>query len=146
MKNSGSALVFLLVAVGLLAVPPAAKATIWAEVGDAAELPGTAQITGGAGSLDAITGSLPSGSDMFAIFITDPSTFSATTVGTPGSLFDTQLFLFDSLGFGVYANDDTPSVSLRSTLPAGLLIGHQRPVSTIWPSRRSTTTLSAREG
>lgn len=57
---------------------------------------------------------------MFQIFIDDPAGFSATTVGTPGTLVDTQLFLFNSTGFGVYANDDDPGGgTFGSTLPAG---------------------------
>jgi hypothetical protein len=42
---------------------------------------------------------------MYAIYIEDPATFSATTVG--GATFDTQLWLFDANGKGVVANDDS---------------------------------------
>jgi hypothetical protein len=52
---------------------------------------------------------------MYCINLTGSGTFSATTVGLAG--FDTQLFLFDSPGLGVYANDD--DVAFQSTLPAG---------------------------
>jgi hypothetical protein len=57
---------------------------------------------------------------MYLIFISTPAAFSATTVGTAGTLVDTQLFLFNAAGLGVYGNDDDPSgTTTRSTLPAG---------------------------
>jgi hypothetical protein len=104
-----------------LAAAPRACADFWREVGIAGELPSTAQVTAGGGSLDQIIGELHSTThaDMYQIFITGGGTFSATTVGTPGTLNDTQLFLFDATGHGVYANDDANSSTRRSTLPAG---------------------------
>jgi hypothetical protein len=73
--------------------------------GDAGELPETAQSTG-SGALSAIRGDLEvDGVDMYAIYISDPSVFSATL--RCGALFDTQLFLFDANGNGVVHNDDT---------------------------------------
>ena len=42
----------------------------------------------------------------------------ASTVA--GTTLDTQLFLFDSAGHGVYANDDAPGVMGQSALPAGV--------------------------
>ena len=96
-------------------------AATWSEVGDAGSLPGTAQGTGaGPGPLTSISGTVAASgdADMYQIFISSPGTFSATTVGTPGTLNDTQLFLFDAGGLGIYANDDT-SPTFRSTLPAG---------------------------
>jgi hypothetical protein len=108
-----------LVVLALLAAPAAGWAgPVWAEVGDAGQLPATAQVTTGGGPLTAITGTIdtPNDVDMFAIRITSPSTFSATTVGQPGTHFDTQLFLFDSNGRGVEANDDVSTTNLRSTL------------------------------
>jgi hypothetical protein len=76
----------------------------------------------GPGALTSISGTVSSGTDadMYQIFISSPGTFSATTVGTPGTLTDTQLFLFDASGFGVYANDDaTTAFTLRAHLPPG---------------------------
>ncbi|WP_407891590.1 hypothetical protein [Scytonema sp. NUACC26] len=52
--------------------------------------------------------------DLYKIFLSGGQTFSATTV--EGATFDTQLFLFDVTGRGVYANDDNPSIR-QSTLP-----------------------------
>jgi hypothetical protein len=72
--------------------------------GDAGELPETAQSTG-SGALTAIRGEMEAdGVDMYAIYISDPSVFSATL--RCGALFDTQLFLFDANGRGVVHNDD----------------------------------------
>jgi hypothetical protein len=90
-----------------------APAFVWAELGDAGELPGTAQAPVGAGSLTSITGGLAANdTDMFLIHIFDLSAFTASTVGT--TFFDTQLWLFDSAGYGVTFNDD--DVGLQSTL------------------------------
>jgi hypothetical protein len=108
------------------AAAPAASIT-WAEVGDAGQTLGSAQaVTGNPGdSLTTITGSISSASDhdLFIIRITNGAAFSATTVGQPGTLDDTQLFLFNSAGIGVYANDDAANGiganAFRSTLPAG---------------------------
>jgi len=96
-------------------------------------LPGTGQNTIGVGDLDEITGEIfgisPSGKlpgggpgqdvDLFLIFIPNPALFSATTVGTPGTIANTQLFLFDQAGFGRVANDNAAPGVLRSTLPLG---------------------------
>ncbi|MGE0480326.1 MAG: DVUA0089 family protein [Phycisphaerae bacterium] len=98
-----------------MAFAASANAGIWSEVGDAGDLPGTAQTAVGAGSLDQIDGALAGGADMYRICITSPSTFSADTNG--GASFDTQLFLFDLNGVGVLANDD--SGTLQARLPAG---------------------------
>jgi hypothetical protein len=97
-----------------------ALAVSWAEIGDAGDLPGTAQITVGSNPLTQITGSLDlMDADLFRIHISSPGTFSATTVGAGGTLIDSQLFLFDSAGLGIYANDDQSGGGTRSTLPAG---------------------------
>ena len=114
---------------------PAAAATAasvtWAELGDAGQTLATAQVVTGnlADNLTAITGNISSASDhdLYEIRITNGATFSATTVdqfGTPSTAIDdTQLFLFNSAGIGVYANDDDinaqGSLAERSTLPAG---------------------------
>jgi hypothetical protein len=107
------------------AAAPAASVT-WAEVGDAGQTLATAQVTVGnlTDSLVAITGNISSASDhdLFEIRITNGATFSATTVATPGTLDDNQLFLFNSAGIGVYANDDSGGLGAnyaRAALPAG---------------------------
>jgi hypothetical protein len=117
-----------ILAAGLAATAAAPAAPItWAEVGDAGQTLATAQLALGNpnDSLVTITGSISAASDhdLFEIRITNGATFSATTVGTPGTLDDTQLFLFTSAGIGVYGNDDAANAfganAARSTLPAG---------------------------
>lgn len=112
-----------------LTFSPQLFAVPYAEQGDAGDLPASAQITSGTvgTTLTSITGTITSNNgitegDMFAIFITNPITFSAstTTFGIGVNNFDTQLFLFNAAGLGVYANDDDPTTgSSQSTLPAG---------------------------
>ena len=77
-------------------------------------LPGRDIVTYGNGPLNTIIGSFTTTStastasnpDLYRIIITGTSPFSATTVGPDTTIFDTQLFLFDSTGAAVYANDD----------------------------------------
>lgn len=97
------------------------------ETGDAGSSAGTAQATGSAGGqvLGSIAGTLSStdDADFFLITITNPTLFSASTVG--GSLVDTQLFLFTSGGAPIYLNDDADGTSLQSLLPAASALGPQ---------------------
>jgi hypothetical protein len=98
-----------------------ASAQIHNEIGDAGQAVGTAQATGPQGNpLSSIVGSISSATDadLFFVFLSNPASFSATTVGL--SLVDTQLFLFTLSGVAVYTNDDDPGgLSVGSTLPAG---------------------------
>jgi hypothetical protein len=99
------------------ALTPAAFAAT--EVVDAGELPATAQDLGAETALDAITGAIASDTDrdLYRVCLSGGGSFSASTVaGTP---MDTQLFLLDAAGRGVYANDDAPGVLGQSALPAG---------------------------
>src|SRR5215211_4233216 len=104
-----SLLILALLAPGALAVP---------ELTDAGDLPLTATEPGPPGPLTSIEGNVSSAADadMYKVCLTGGGDFSATTVGT-NSDFDTQLFLFDSDGRGVYANDDSLGTN-RATLPA----------------------------
>ncbi|MEJ5294500.1 MAG: DVUA0089 family protein [Fimbriimonadales bacterium] len=87
--------------------------------GDAGDLPETAQSTG-SDTIPAIRGQLDTDDvDMYAIYIEDPSAFSATTVG--GATFDTQLWLFDANGKGVVANDDSGGLQSRIDNTAGCI-------------------------
>ncbi len=115
--------------VATLVFASTAVAAPFTEIGDAGDLPPTAQVVEGFGPLDSITGTLfnVDDADMYEVFVTGGGTFSATTnpVVDPvaGADFDTQLFLFDSDGFGVYANDDDPAApAFESTLPASDLL------------------------
>lgn len=104
----------------LAQVATEAQAAPSSEVGDAGRLPATAQQPVGSGPLDSISGTLsaPGDVDLYRICLTGGGTFSASTLGTPGSLLDTQLFLFGAGGLGIEANDDSGG-TFRSLLPAG---------------------------
>ncbi len=104
----------------LIFATPVAALT-FTEIGDAEDLPATAQVVSGSGPLDSISGTIAGSmdADMYEIFITGGGTFSATTVGLTS--LDTQLFLFGATGLGIYANDDDTSgaIFFQSTLPSG---------------------------
>ena len=96
-------------------------ATVYNEVGDAGDSLATAQTTTNTmQTFDQIQGTLsPTAGDavdMYKIFITGGGDFSAKTIG--GVAFDSELYLFDSTGKGVYANDDTNGFLTPSVLPA----------------------------
>ncbi|QQS08077.1 MAG: hypothetical protein IPK69_08675 [Phycisphaerales bacterium] len=75
------------------------------ENGDAGDMPDTALVPQGTGSLSGFTGSLGiDESDMFKIKICDTSLFTASTVGVTD--VDTQLWLFNLDGTGVAFDDD----------------------------------------
>jgi hypothetical protein len=100
----------------LLALAPVAAAAD--EDGDAGDLPATAQDLAGAG-VETINGTIAEGTDidMYRLCVDGGGSFSASSVG--GTSVDTQLFLFDSSGRGVYANDDQMEDVVQSLLPAG---------------------------
>ena len=102
------------IAVLALALAPGALAA--SEVGDAGDLRATANDLG-SGAVTQIQGTFTDGADadLYRVCLTDGSSFSASTLGaTP---LDTQLFLFNSQGYGIYANDDSAG-SRGSLLPA----------------------------
>lgn len=88
------------------------------ENGDAGALPNTAQlINNSAAPPKAISGNLTENDvDLYEIYLPGGESFQATTVR--GSSVDTQLFLFDGNGKGIYSNDDS-SGGLQSTIPEG---------------------------
>jgi hypothetical protein len=99
----------------------------------AGSLPGTAEDLTGV-NVTEIQGSIPDqlGVNMFEIDITDFTNFSAITTG-PGAfgIPDTELFLFDSTGLGVMANDDIDGGNTLSCLPSA---GPGNPCSSTLPS------------
>jgi hypothetical protein len=78
--------------------------------GDAGDLPETAQSTG-SDPITKIRGTIGGANDVdvYAIYISDPDAFSATTIG--GTTLDTALWLFDEDGKGVVHNDDDPDTT-----------------------------------
>ncbi|WP_343630641.1 PEP-CTERM sorting domain-containing protein [Roseateles sp.] len=78
---------------------------------DAGQLVTTATPVSGAGTIDAIRGTLGGGidsADLFAIYLTAGTAFTATTTlsNFTYNAFDTVLYLFDAAGKGLFANDD----------------------------------------
>ena len=113
-------LAILLVSVlTVIGFPELAMPFTWVEVEDAGNLPSTAKKIAKYETLEFITGSLesPTDVDMYAIYIIGDGSFSATTVGWTIDV-DTQLTLFDSSGIGIYSNDDFATDIRQSTLPA----------------------------
>lgn len=112
------------VAAATMLIPRVAGGTYY-ETGDAGDMPLFAAAVVGAGPLDLVRGSIDGSADadMFAIYISDPAGFSATTDDAATVAFDTQLFLFDIAGVGLAANDDILNSSSgynpRSRLSAG---------------------------
>ncbi|MEZ6038244.1 MAG: hypothetical protein R3F29_12240 [Planctomycetota bacterium] len=84
----------------------AATAQNWAELGDAGDLPATAQVVAGTGPLNILAGTLTSGADMYLIEVRDVAGFVAQV--TAGSLTDPMMSLFDEQGRGVVLSDDSP--------------------------------------
>lgn len=108
-----------------------AQAQTYTKVGTSQDyLPATAQLTG-TGTLTTILGSFTTTStastasnpDLFKIYINGTSPFSATTVNFDTTVYDTQLFLFDANGAGVYSNDDA------SDFTKGALLNPSVPVT-----------------
>jgi hypothetical protein len=88
----------------------------------AGELPGSAEDLTGT-PVSEIQGSLsnsdPNDVSMFALDIVNPGDFSALTVNAgPFGIADTELFLFNSSGDGVYFNDDISGSNTLSCLPS----------------------------
>lgn len=104
----------------LLLLTPAAMAVTWNEVGNAGQLPGTAQEVIGTDPLTVINGTIstPNDVDLYKIFINGGGTFSAEIVS--GTIDDPQMFLFDSTGRGVYADDDSGTTLFFPLLPSGV--------------------------
>jgi hypothetical protein len=97
-----------------LAVAPGAFAA--SEQGDAGDLRVTANDMGGS-AVTTIWGTFTDATDadVYRLCLSDGASFSATTVGA--TTLDTQMFLFDSQGYGIYANDDWNGLR-GSMLPA----------------------------
>ena len=109
----------------VLVLTPAAFAGTHVESGDAGDLTSTGQLTVGSGSLDTITGTLPTDADndLLAITITNPGAFFANL--TPLATFaDPDIWLFDAAGFGLSHSDivqgGSSTVSGANVLTPGL--------------------------
>jgi hypothetical protein len=116
-----------LLTLALLANP--VHAVDWTEISDAGQLVSTAQMpTGDEGRLRNIYGTISTNNDvdLFRIYISNPTTFSAGVSSTSGNL-DSGLILFNEGGYALYGNDDAMLRTGTSGLPAGHLSGPQAP-------------------
>jgi hypothetical protein len=103
-----------------------AQGSTWTEMGDAGDLLGSAQTP--TGELTTITGiaSTSLDADLYRIFISSPSTFSASVSGGDGTgLYNSALALFNQNGLGVYANDDAILGNGQPGLPVAHALGPQ---------------------
>jgi len=112
--------------VAFLLAPKLFATTIsWTEVGDAGGTPNTAQTPIGSGALDMIIGNLSpaTDTDVFRVYVPNPSLFSITMNGTALSGdHDTELYVLDATGKLVF-NDDDGGPGFLSQMNAGALNG-----------------------
>jgi hypothetical protein len=117
--RGGTRLVGAMAGLAMMAAVGTAQAVPFNEVGDAGELLGTSQAV--PGGTTSINGFVETGlADLFQIGWGG----GVLTADTAGSNFDTQLFLFDSSGLGLIANDDaTPPGAFLSLISINLSAG-----------------------
>ena len=111
----------------LLANP--AHAVDWTEIGDAGQLVSTAQMpTGDEGRLRNIYGTISTNNDvdLYRIYVSNPTTFSAAVNSVSGDL-DSGLVLFNEAGYALYGNDDAMLGIRNAGLPADHVNGPQAP-------------------
>lgn len=103
-----------------------AHAVDWTEVGDAGQLLSTAQQPKGDDRLRNIYGTISTNNDvdLYKLYISNPTTFSAAVSSTSGNL-DSALVLFNEGGYALYGNDDAMLGSRNAGLPAGNAHGPQ---------------------
>lgn len=113
-----------LLAAASLTTTASLKAVTFAEPGDAGQTLATATPTAATGaasgqSLTAITGTIGTSTDadLFIFTITSTTNFSAIASSAAG--IDTSLFLFNSSGVAVIANDDQSGTNFQAGIPAG---------------------------
>jgi hypothetical protein len=115
----------IVLASSLSFLPNIGQASTWAEMQDAGDLLPSAQTP--TGDVTTITGAASSTTDvdLYKIFISSPTAFSAIVTGGNGDNYDLGLALFDSNGLGVYANDDATLDNGQPALPANHALGPQ---------------------
>ena len=117
--------VAMCLAVVLFATNASAVPVTWNESGDAGNTPGTAQTPIGTGVLDIIAGTinLSTDTDVFRIYLPDPSIFAINMNGTALSGDnDTEIYVLDAAGNLVF-NDDDGGPGWLSQVNAGALSG-----------------------
>ena len=129
-----------------ISIATTAAAVTWNEIGDAGNTPLTAQTPIGSGALNTIMGTISSvtDTDVFRIYIPDPSIFSITMNGTDliGSGDDTELWVMNALGSLVF-NDDDSGPGWLSQVNAGALAGQPGGIYLIAYNQFSTIPISS---
>ena len=114
---------------GMLLAASASRAAPFNEIGDAGDLPGTARAAVGVGPLTQILGTYSSegDADLYRIRIVTPNLF---TVNVTSPSEDPHVWLFQTSGIGIAANDDDPSgfLGVAPVLPAGNVLYSSLPV------------------
>ena len=105
-----------------------AHAVDWIEAGDAGQLVSTAQEPTGDGRLRNIYGTISTNNDvdLYRIYVSNPTTFSAAVNSVSGDL-DSGLVLFNEAGYALYGNDDAMLGTRNAGLPADHVNGPQAP-------------------
>src|SRR5688500_1258917 len=96
-----------------------AHAVDWIEAGDAGQLVSTAQEPTGDSRLRNIYGTISTNNDvdLYRIYVSNPTTFSAAVNSVSGDL-DSGLVLFNEAGYALYGNDDAMLGTRNAGLPA----------------------------
>jgi hypothetical protein len=125
MQRKNSRIAGTLIALVFMFLAASVSAVSWNETGDAGNTLLTAQTPIGIGALDTIVGTIGSGTDtdVFRIYIPDPSILAVTMNGTALSGDnDTELYILDAFGNLVF-NDDDGGPGWLSQANAGPLAG-----------------------
>jgi len=107
---------FIITAFNLMNI---ANATLMVEAGDTGDSLNTAQLL--AGGTTQVSGVIDADSDVDLFAFNWAGGLLDLSVTQDNSALDTQVFLFDSLGFGLFHNDDAPFPNsiIQTTLAAG---------------------------
>ena len=141
-----------------LSAPTSVDAQIWTETGDAGDLVGTAQATGGVGALQQIFGSFagPDDADMYCVRIDDPLAFQAGIQCL--AMVDPDIWLFDGSALGRTHHDTCSGgqtaitgafVPVAGTYYLAVAYGGrqaQSPAGAIWLTQVFATTERAPDG
>lgn len=120
-----------LLACSFLGLTGPALAGAIVEVGDAGDLPGTAQVTTGTTDITSIAGTISDASDVDMYRIRVTGSTAVLLQASTTSAIDSQLFVFDAHGMPIIGNDDL-GFSLDASITAALLPGIYYVAVTSW--------------
>src|SRR5438477_4354543 len=107
----------------VLLTATAARAATWTEIGDAGNLPASAQVTSGSGTLTSIQGTFLGNTDedVYCIHVTDTNNFRAWL--NCAAFADDDIWLFDVNGVGVSMDDGCQGGQTEVGLPLPIPVG-----------------------